>query len=78
MSNFVSRVHEIQNYCLNQNNIERLSKNIYLMKIDGSELRQITNHNSDDYEPTFSSDGAFISFTSERDGNKEIYIFIFR
>ena len=30
--------------------------------------------NLDDYEPVFSNDGESIVFTSERDGNKEIYL----
>ncbi len=50
------------------------NRNIYLMKIDGSEIEKLTKHESNDYEPTFSPDGESIVFTSERDGNKEIYI----
>ena len=49
------------------------NRNIYLMKISGSEVDQLTFHESDDYEPTFSPNGKSIIFTSERDGNKEIY-----
>ena len=47
----------------------------YLMKINGSEIVAITKHESNDYEPIFSPDGQSIVFTSERDGNKEIYLF---
>jgi len=50
------------------------NRNLYLMKINGSDLEQLTNHESSDYEPVFSPDGKSIVFTSERDGNKEIYI----
>ena len=50
------------------------NRNIYLMNINGSEIEQLTFHESDDYEPTYSPDGQSIVFTSERDGNKEIYI----
>ena len=50
------------------------NRDIYLMMINGSEIKQLTSHESDDYEPTFSPDGKTIVFTSERDGNKEIYI----
>ena len=50
------------------------NRNIYLMKINGSDIKQLTFHKSDDYEPVFSPDGQSIAFTSERDGNKEIYI----
>ena len=45
------------------------------MNINGSSLEAITYHNSDDYEPIFSPDGQSIVFTSERDENKEIYLF---
>jgi len=34
----------------------------------------LTDHSAHDYEPVFSPDGLSIVFTSERDGNKEIYI----
>ena len=50
------------------------NRNIYLMKINGSEIEKLTTHESNDYEPTFSPDGESIVFTSERDGNREIYI----
>ena len=49
------------------------NRNIYLMKINGSDIEQLTSHESNDYEPIFSPDGQSIVFTSERDGNKEIY-----
>ena len=49
------------------------NKNIYLSNISGTEVEQLTNHESNDFEPTFSPDGELIIFTSERDGNKEIY-----
>ena len=49
-------------------------RNIYLMKINGSEIEQLTDNKSNDYEPVFSRDGRSIAFTSERDGNKEIYL----
>ena len=49
------------------------NRNIYLTKINGLEIEQLTTHESNDYEPTFSPDGKSIIFTTERDGNKEIY-----
>tara|TARA_Y100000768_G_scaffold311853_1_gene246465 strand:+ start:2898 stop:3959 length:1062 start_codon:yes stop_codon:yes gene_type:complete len=49
------------------------NRNIYTMKINGSDLEQMTVSEFDDYEPVFSPDGETIVFTSERDGNKEIY-----
>ena len=49
------------------------NRNIYLMNINGSDVKQLTSDESNDYEPVFSPDGQSIIFTSERDGNKEIY-----
>ena len=51
------------------------NRNIYKMNIDGTDLRQITSHSSDDYEPIFSPDGNHIAFTSSRDDNREIYLY---
>tara|TARA_B110000438_G_scaffold301275_1_gene355743 strand:- start:438 stop:1517 length:1080 start_codon:yes stop_codon:yes gene_type:complete len=50
------------------------NKNIYIMNIDGSNLKQLTFDIADDYEPIFSYDGLSIIFTSNRDGNKEVYL----
>ena len=51
------------------------NRNIFTSKINGTELKQITSHQSNDYEPVFSKDGESIVFTSERDGNKQIYMY---
>ena len=45
------------------------------MNLNGSFVQQITSHESNDYEPVFSPDGNSIVFTSERDGNQEVYLF---
>jgi len=39
---------------------------IYMMKVDGSEQINLTNHEADDYWPTMSKDGAKIVFVSDR------------
>ena len=39
-----------------------------------SNLSQITTHDKDDYYPAISSDGKFLLFTSNRDGNSNIYL----
>ena len=51
------------------------NRNIYTMRLNGTDLKQITSNSFNDYEPIFSPDGESIIFTSERDGNKEIYIY---
>ena len=47
----------------------------YIKKIYDPKVEQITFDKADDYEPIYSPDGQSIVFTSERDGNKEIYLF---
>ena len=59
------------------------NKEIYIMNIDndyigpywseGIKQTRLTNHPSQDSEPEFSPDGKHIVFTSNRDGNREIY-----
>jgi Tol biopolymer transport system component len=43
------------------------------MNLDGSGLSQLTNNSSNDNRAFFSPDGTKIAFTSNRDGNEEIY-----
>jgi TolB protein len=52
----------------------RGSKNqVCMVKPDGSELKQFTESGNNE-DPSFSPDGRYISFTSDRDGAKGIYI----
>jgi TolB protein len=44
------------------------------MDIDGSNLQRLTNHRDDDSNPDWSPDGAYITFTSDRNGNPDIYV----
>jgi TolB protein len=37
-------------------------------------VRNLTNAPGRDTQPTWSPDGQFIAFTSDRDGNSEIYL----
>ena len=47
---------------------------IYLINADGSgQRRRISNSNSIDTEPRYSSDGKFLYFTSDRGGSPQIY-----
>ena len=47
---------------------------IYVMNGDGSEQRQLTHNDADDYWPAWSPDGTHLVFSSMRDGNEEIYV----
>ena len=47
---------------------------IYVMDIDGQNLRRLTNNRDNDWWPSWSPDGKRIVFVSERDGNREIYV----
>mgnify|MGYP006270892699 CR=1 FL=1 len=43
------------------------------MNADGSGQTRLTDDPADDYYPSWSPDGARIAFTSERNGQAEIY-----
>lgn len=47
---------------------------IYVMNVDGSNLRRLTNHPEDDVTPTWSPSGTQIAFTSSRSGRPQIYM----
>jgi len=47
--------------------------NIWVMRGDGSDPQRLTNDPADDMAPTWSADGRYIAFVSDREGNKEIY-----
>ena len=46
---------------------------IYMMNVDGTDLRQYTSGKVSDSDPVFSPDGEWIVFTSKRDDKKGIY-----
>lgn len=50
-----------------------VNREIYLMNIDGSGLVSLTDDDYEDYNPSFSPDGAKIVFDSNRGGGQEIY-----
>src|SRR5215510_8086609 len=47
---------------------------IWSMKTDGSDPKQLTTNTAADGDPSFSPDGGKIAFVSSRDGNQEIYV----
>jgi len=50
------------------------STDVYLVRIDGTGLTQLTSHAARDAQPVWSPDGGTIAFVSTRDGNAEIYL----
>ncbi|HEU4759764.1 MAG TPA: hypothetical protein VFT91_07260 [Dehalococcoidia bacterium] len=50
------------------------NREIYTMKVDGSDRRRLTHHAGVDQYPVWSPDGQWIAFHSDRDGDLEIYI----
>jgi hypothetical protein len=44
------------------------------MNADGSGQTRLTDNNAQDFEPSWSPDGTKIAFTSDRDGNYQIYV----
>lgn len=47
---------------------------VYTMNPDGSDVTNLTNSPSYDFNSTWSPDGSQIAFTTDRDGNAEIYV----
>jgi len=47
---------------------------IYVVKVDGTDMRRLTSHPSDDSAPAWSPNGTQIAFTSDRGGSNQIYI----
>jgi len=47
---------------------------VHVMDVDGSHLRRVTNDTGTDMNPSWSPDGQWLAFASNRDGDFEIYI----
>jgi serine/threonine protein kinase len=46
---------------------------VWVIEVDGSGLRQVTRHPADDFIPSWSRDGRFIYFVSNRTGRSEVW-----
>ncbi|MEJ5239608.1 MAG: family 16 glycoside hydrolase [Anaerolineales bacterium] len=53
---------------------QMLRGKIHTTKIDGTETRQLTGDKNDSWAPCWSPDGQWIAFTSDRDGDDDIYL----
>ncbi|NDJ36786.1 MAG: hypothetical protein GYB64_19200 [Chloroflexi bacterium] len=47
---------------------------IWTINADGSDARQLTTHAATDNHPVWAPDGTRIAFTSQRDGQEEVYV----
>jgi hypothetical protein len=47
---------------------------IYVMRLDGSDVRRLTTGGSDSWGPVWSPDGSRIAFATNRDGHTEVYV----
>jgi tricorn protease-like protein len=47
---------------------------IWIVSENGSELHRLTDHSARDMMPRFSPDGKLIAFSSNRDGNHNVYV----
>ncbi|NJL34208.1 MAG: hypothetical protein HC893_10525 [Chloroflexaceae bacterium] len=45
-----------------------------MLNLNSGELRNLTEHPAQDVHPAWSPDGRLMAFTTNRDGNDEIYI----
>ena len=52
----------------------RGNMDIWIMRKDGSELRQLTTHHAHDWSPRWSPDGKKILFHSLRSGNRDLFM----
>lgn len=52
----------------------RATADLYLKRINGSSLQQLTNDAANDVMPAFSPDGKRVAFASDRAGNWDIYL----
>ena len=51
---------------INENSFSYANTDIFVAKIDGTNLTQITYHAADDLSPVWSRDGKYIYFISQR------------
>src|SRR5437762_10895600 len=50
------------------------ANDLWVAKLDGSDVRRLTSHPGVEGNPRFSPDGKWIAFSGEYDGNVDVYI----
>jgi TolB protein len=58
-----------------KDNLSAARRNLFKVQRDGSGITRLTTTDSTDQYPIWSPDGEFIAFSSNRDGDWEIYLF---
>ena len=48
-------------------------RDVFVSRADGSDIINITEHPAEDYHVSWSSDGNLLAFTSDRDGNPDLF-----
>ena len=47
---------------------------VYTVRPNGSNVRQLTSNDAGDFRPDWSPDSRRVTFTSDRDGDFEVYV----
>ncbi len=63
--------YTVTSYSMEEN---RGQRDIFIVSIDGKEVKQLTKSEGSNYSPAWSPDGKKLAFISTRDGNPQVYI----
>lgn len=73
-ADFDPQIDPTGQYIVYSSTQHRKNSDIYIKRVDGTAVTQLTNDPSEDMMPTFSPDGTKIAFCSNRTGNWDIYV----
>jgi len=73
-ADFDPQIDPTGRYLVYSSTQHRKTADIYIKRVDGTAVTQLTNDPADDMMPVFSPDGSRIAFCSNRSGNWDIYI----